>query len=114
MALTARKAETTAAPDRGLAAEFDRLAAAWEEETAFLSSITEIVSNPHYRAIIGMGKPALPLILDRLRRERDDPDHWFEALAAIAGEDPVPRSAWGRNAEMAEAWLRWADENDVA
>lgn len=102
-----------AAGARDSAAEFAALAEAWTEETALSSSVTEIASNRHYRRIVGMGEAALPLILDRLRRKRDDPEHWFEALAEITGEDPVPDSASGNTVRMADAWLRWADGRDA-
>src|SRR5947209_7891445 len=66
---------------------FADLVRQWKEATRFASSITDMATHPAYQQLIGMGKEALPLILDELRRE---PDHWFWALKAITGEDPVP------------------------
>jgi hypothetical protein len=57
-----------------------------------------------YQRIIGMGSPAVPLILEELRRE---PDQWFWALEAITEENPVPPEAAGKVREMARAWIDW-------
>ena len=56
-----------------------------------------------------MGKRAVPLILEQMRSEGDDPDHWYIALESITGEDPVPEDAFGNTVKMAQAWLSWAD-----
>jgi len=63
--------------------------------------------HPAYQQIIGLGPPALPLILAELDRELD---HWFWALKAISGEDPVPIESRGNMREMANAWLKWGRE----
>lgn len=68
------------------------------------SSITQMATHPAYQQIIGMGKDAVPLILDELRRE---PDHWFWALHAITGDDPVPSNGRGKLEGMTRAWLDW-------
>ena len=83
---------------------FTRLAREWEEATRFINSMTEIVTHPAYQRIIGLGPAALPLIFRQLSR---DPDHWFWALKAITGEDPVPPAARGNLGKMKEAWLQW-------
>ena len=57
-----------------------------------------------YQQIIGLGPSVLPLLLRELARETD---HWFWALEAIAGQNPVPAEAVGNVAAMAEAWLAW-------
>ena len=84
---------------------FRDLVCEWKKATLFTSSITEIATRPAYQQIIGMGKAALPLIFAELRRE---PDHWFWALKAITGDDPVPPAARGDMERMAQAWLVWA------
>lgn len=81
--------------------------AQWEAETAMLSSVTEIAMHPAYQQIIGMGKPAIPLILSEMKGK---PGHWFWALKSITGEDPVLPEQRGRMKEMTEAWLRWGKE----
>lgn len=97
-----------AAPPDQLADLFRQLADRWRDETRFLSSTTEIVLNPAYQRIIGLGPGVIPLILSALARE---PEHWFWALRALTGENPAPAEARGRAQVMAEAWLRWGREN---
>jgi hypothetical protein len=89
---------------------FRELVAQWKQATAFSSSFTEIATHPAYQQIIGMGKEALPLILDELRRE---PDQWFWALKAITGEDPVIPSDRGNLERMSAAWLNWAQRRGL-
>jgi hypothetical protein len=64
--------------------------------------------HPAYQQIIGLDSPALPLILLELRRELD---HWFWALKAITGQDPVPPESRGRVQKMTDAWLDWGREH---
>ena len=85
--------------------KFEHLASQWEEETAFLSSITAICAHPAYQQIIGMGVDALPFIFADLSRE---PNHWFWALKSITGADPVSPEHRGNMVAMTTAWLEWA------
>jgi hypothetical protein len=55
-----------------------------------------------------MGGKAIPLILQQLENNPDDPDHWFWALHALTGVDPVPAEDRGDMRGMARAWLEWA------
>ena len=57
-----------------------------------------------YQRIIGLGWPAVSLILQELHRE---PDQWFWALEAITEENPVPHEAAGNVSLMAQAWIEW-------
>lgn len=82
--------------------EFEDLAQEWKRDTRFLSPLAKIVMHPAYQAIIGMGKEALPLILDDLRRTEG---HWLWALRAITREDPSPEGADFKTAVA--AWLAW-------
>ena len=92
---------------------FAHLVNQWHEERGATSSVSEMVECPSYLKIIEMGQKALPLIVAQIRREADDPDHWFAALEAITGDDPVPEAAYGDTVKMAEAWLTWAKERNV-
>lgn len=80
----------------------------WEDNTAYLSSMTKIVIHPAYQQIIGMGQIAIPLILLEMEKK---PDHWFWALRSITGEDPVLPEHRGRLRQMTEDWLRWGRKN---
>ena len=92
---------------------FNKLIEQWHEERGITSSITDMALCPSYQSIIAMGENALPLIFHQMEREGDDPDHWFWALEAITGEDPVPEEAYGDTMRMAGAWLSWARERNV-
>jgi hypothetical protein len=87
---------------------FGALAADWKAKRGPVSSVTEMAMVPEYQRIIGMGARALPFILEELERR---PDHWFWALKAITGEDPVPSEARGNLRRMTEAWLQWGHAN---
>jgi hypothetical protein len=74
----------------------------WKEGTKFSSSTTDLITDPAYLRIIGLGPPVLPYLLAELR---ENPDHWFWALEAISGTDPA-----GANDEFdirVEKWLTW-------
>ena len=91
-----------------LAPEFAYHAAKWATETAHLSSVQQMMEHPSYKRIMVMAErePAriLPLILIELQAR---PNHWFNALMKITGENPVrPRDA-GRFDKMVKAWLDW-------
>jgi hypothetical protein len=99
----------TPAPPPGETVEqrFTRLAALWREETSHWSSSTKMAEHPAYQEIIALGPAVVPLLLRELSRE---PDHWFTALKAITGANPVDPADRGRIGKMAEAWLRWGRE----
>jgi hypothetical protein len=105
MATVANAAERAAAAER-----FATLAEHWKTETALLSSTTAIVSHSAYRAIIDLGPLAVPLLLRDLERE---PVHWFEALQAITGENPVPREHGGNSRALAADWLTWGRQRGL-
>lgn len=90
--------------------KFKRLLAEWREQSAPLSSITAMAMLPSYQEIIGMGKPALPLILNELKRK---PSHLFWALRAISGIDPVPAQDRGNINKMIKAWVKWGRLNKI-
>jgi hypothetical protein len=82
----------------------------WKTERGARSSITEAAMMPAYQEIIGMGSKAVPLILEQIRSEGDEPDQWFWALRAITGENPVKPEDQGNFQKMAEAWLQWSQQ----
>ena len=89
-------------------AQFRSLATSWREETMFLSSTTDRVTHWAYQRIIGLGHQAVRFILEDLSRE---PGHWFWALNAITGADPVAPSDRGNVQAMTAAWLAWGHQN---
>jgi hypothetical protein len=87
---------------------FRKLEATWTAETGYLSSYTDIVEHPAFRAIIRLGEPVVPFML----RDLDErPQLWVWALPEITGADPVSPQEGGNIAKMTEAWLRWGRAN---
>ena len=64
--------------------------------------------HPAYQQIVGMGRSAVPFILKELA---NGPGHWFWALRAISGEDPVSPKDRGDVLKMTNAWLVWGARN---
>jgi hypothetical protein len=91
-----------------LESTFLQLAEQWRRETGMMSLVTKMSMHPAYQRIIGMGQPVVPLILREIERE---PDHWFWALQAITGANPVQSEQRGRLQQMAAAWVQWGKEN---
>jgi hypothetical protein len=87
-----------------LETKFQLLAEKWDEETCFLSDSTKIAAHPAYQEVIRMGMPVVPLLLREMEK---DHSHWFEALRAITGENPVPPEHRGRIPAMVQDWLAW-------
>lgn len=97
------KAATTDHPQT-LDERFQILVARWKSERGATSSATQMAMLPAYQRLIGLGSDAVPLLLRELQRE---PDHWFWALGAITGENPVPPESRGNLPEMTRAWIEW-------
>ena len=83
---------------------FEELKTDWKSKTRYMSNSAQMATLQSYQRIIGLGPAALPLILAELERETD---HWFWALEAISGENPVSSSQSGKVEEMAKAWIEW-------
>lgn len=88
--------------------KFYTLASTWRSDVLFTSSTSKMVMHPAYQQIIGMGRDVVPLLLLELEER---PDHWFWALEAITGVDPIKPEHHGKIKEMAAAWLKWGKEN---
>jgi hypothetical protein len=90
--------------------EFRALADEWIERGKYLSNNVQLALIPAYQQIIGLGRPAVPLILEELRRE---PRQWFWALEQITRQDPVPAEARGNVRKMADAWVTWGQQQGL-
>jgi hypothetical protein len=97
-------------PDAKQCERFSRLAEAWKLRSRAMSNPAQMAMLPEYQQIIGMGFPAVPLILNELRNE---PGQWFWALGAIVGENPVPPEAAGDVSRMSQAWIDWGVRNGL-
>jgi len=101
------RGETTATAGREWEQRFQELVTTWKRERGPHSSSARLAEHAAYQQIIRMGPEVVPLLLRELERE---PDHWFRALDALTGANPVPAESRGKVHEMAAAWLRWARE----
>jgi hypothetical protein len=105
---TISKPSTPTPPAETVETRFRRLAAAWERATAHLSSMKAASEHPAYQEIIQLGPEVVPLLL----RDLDETErHWFVALRALTGANPIPASAAGNIPKMIEAWRTWGKEN---
>jgi hypothetical protein len=85
----------------------------WKDETGNLSSITKALAHPSYLRIIGLARDSAGREIERLllRELESDPDHWFAALSAVTGKDPVkPEHDFE---EAVNAWLDWGREEGI-
>ncbi len=90
--------------ENGHNAELRALAEEWKSGRGPTSSALEAAMHPAYLRIIAKGYTAVPFLLRELQRS---PDHWFLALMAITGEDPVAEESHGDMKAMAAAWVEW-------
>ena len=97
----------TVEPAETLEERFRRLSDEWYRAVAHHSSDRIRNNHPAYQEIIALGRPVVPLLLRDLEVNRR---HWFAALRAITGANPVPSEDAGSFPKMAEAWLRWGME----
>lgn len=82
----------------------------WKAKTRHLANVGQISLVFSYQSIIGMGREVVPLILKELEKE---PDHWFWALEAITGENPVSSEMAGDLEASTTAWLQWGRQNGL-
>ena len=88
-----------------------RLLGRWREETAYLSSSTQITGHPAYQELIALGPAALPFLFRDLEQTGDG--HLSKALTAITGAHPVAVEDRGNVRKVADAWLHWAGEEHL-
>jgi hypothetical protein len=89
---------------------FGSLVEEWRDATRYLSSTRDIVAHPAYLRIIALGNRVTPLVLRELSRRSE---HWFVALKALTGGDPVDPDDWGNIEAMRTAWIRWGRERGL-
>lgn len=83
---------------------FLALSIIWKSTSTPSSSVESLTSHPAYLQVIALGVAAIPAILADLARS---PDHWFVALEAITGHDPVLDHERGDITAMANSWISW-------
>jgi hypothetical protein len=103
-------AELSNLPRQELSDLFRRLVDQWRHDTDALSDPARTAMHPAYQRIIGLGPQVLPLILQEMQCNGG---HWFWALRAISGDNPVTPDIAGRIPAMKEAWLQWARQKGL-
>jgi hypothetical protein len=78
----------------------------WRRQSKHLSSIRRMLELPSYKRIIGLGRPAIPLVLRELEER---PSYWFSALRALTGEKEIANDKDFQGA--CEAWIAWGRAN---
>jgi len=93
--------------EEALSKAFQEHVERWKSDTMHWSSVTRMIAHPSYLRVIGLARRGCPGDIERLllRELQAEPDHWFAALSAIAGEDPVTEDQ--NFDEAVEAWLEW-------
>lgn len=81
---------------------FIGLSKIWKDSTGGLSVTNRRFAHPTYRAIIRLGKDAIPYILQELKSK---PDWWFDALEFLSKENPAKNSESFEGA--VSAWINW-------
>lgn len=79
----------------------------WKTETQHWSSLSKTITHSSYLRIIALAGHFRNNEVERvlLRELETEPDHWFAALAAITGENPVlPTHDFD---DAVSAWLEW-------
>lgn len=88
-------------------------AAKWKDDTMHWSSVTKMIAHSSYLRIIGLGREFRRGEIERLilKELENEPDHWFEALVAITGENPVnPQDDFDA---AVNAWLAWGRQKGL-
>ena len=100
-------------------AEFDVHYAAWEkhrESVSYSSISSDYESGPAYEAIVGMGKRALPLVMEKIAAGNF---HMNKAAKRITGVDVAPRGSvdltkWPppiSSQHVSQRWLAWWEQH---
>ncbi|WP_019866149.1 hypothetical protein [Methylovulum miyakonense] len=92
---------------QNIGVQFAELASAWKNSVQIISDWNFMILHPSYQRIIGLGPDVIPFILKELEQNGG---HWFWALQALTGENPVADEDAGRVRKMTEAWLNWGRE----
>lgn len=97
-----------------LSARFGELAQEWDahrESRRESSNPSAHLDHPAFEAIVAMGEPAVPLIIERYRRGTV---FWGAALRRITGKTEFGDGLVGDLEATRRAWLGWWDQQHGA
>jgi hypothetical protein len=108
---TSRQSLEHAATTKDDLTEFRRHVSKWKRDTLHLSSVGRMTTHGSYLRIIALASASPELLSVLLYELETNPDHWFIALNAITGEDPVP--AGSTFAEAVSSWTAWGRQKGL-
>ena len=91
-----------------LARRFRQFATTWKNETGMYSVDTRKVAHPAYLKIVGMGSEVIPLIFQDLEEHGG---HWYQALEALLGFNPMDGIGGLSIRELKTMWLDWGRQH---
>ncbi|WP_426749207.1 hypothetical protein [Myxococcus sp. Y35] len=94
-------------------ARFDSLAKAWEAHCAEhreASNPLVFVNHPSFEALVALGRPAVPLIVERYR---EGSLFWGAALRRITGVTTFGDGVVGNLDATRRGWLSWWAEHEA-
>ena len=80
-------------------------------QTGHFSSVSKVISNPSYLRVIAMASRSQSHLSVLLKELGQEPYHWFAALEAVTGENPVPPG--GDFDDAVRAWIQWGCERGL-
>ncbi|AKF84939.1 hypothetical protein OWM54_13945 [Myxococcus sp. MISCRS1] len=92
---------------------FDALAAEWErhcEEHREASNPFVFVQHPSFESLVGLGRAAVPLIIERYRHGSV---FWGAALRRITGVTTFGEGVVGDLEANRRGWLKWWDAHQA-
>jgi hypothetical protein len=91
---------------------FDALAARLENDTATMSSPTQILESPYVREFKNMGRRSE--VIDRmLSRMEKFPIAWMVVLSDLTGVNPISQKHRGHVKKMLADWRRWGSSHNL-
>jgi hypothetical protein len=81
----------------------------WKNDTQHWSSVAKMIAHPSYLRIVGLASQSRANEIERwlLQELQVEPDYWFDALTAIAGEDEDPVQPQDDFDGAVNAWIAW-------
>ena len=89
---------------------FDMWRNQWLDETKYNSNISSSMQHPLYSKILSLGDIIVPFLIMDLRENKT---HWFYALTALTGENPILKEHSGQVDNMIADWVKWAEVNSI-
>ena len=114
-----RKSKTTASRSKGIykpteadfIKSFYAILRRWRSETVFLSDPDQITAHASYLALVANARSVTDLIIADLRTR---PSLLVWVLDDAYGERPYDRASVGNIPAMTDAWITWAERNDIS